>query len=64
MRLNEEKVSDWEKQNQHIYQLMMERIQENKIHCENASPRYVLLHTFSHLLIRSLAKCAVINRHH
>ena len=56
IRLNEEKVSDWEKQNQHIYQLMMERIQENKIHCENASPRYVLLHTFSHLLIRSLAK--------
>ena len=56
IRLNEERVSDWEKQNQHIYQLMMERIQENKIHCENASPRYVLLHTFSHLLIRSLAK--------
>lgn len=34
IRLNEERVSDWEKQNQHIYQLMMERIQENKIHCE------------------------------
>ena len=55
IELNEEKVTEWEKRNQKIYQPMMERIEENHIRCENASPRYVLLHTLSHLLIRALA---------
>lgn len=56
IRFNEEKVAQWEKENEHIYQPMMKSIQENRIHCDNASARYVLLHTLSHLLIRSLAK--------
>lgn len=56
IELNENAVSKWEKQNEHIYQPMMERVKENHFHCENASARYVLLHTLSHLLIRSLAK--------
>ena len=56
IELNENAVSKWEKQNEHIYQPMMERVKENHFRCENASARYVLLHTLSHLLIRSLAK--------
>lgn len=56
IQLSEEKVALWEKKNEHIYQPMMTRVEDNHIHCENASPRYVLLHTLSHLLIRALAK--------
>lgn len=53
--LNEEKVAEWEQQNNKIYQPMMERVKEYHLRCENASPRYVLLHTLSHLMIRELA---------
>ena len=56
IRLNERKVVEWEKQNEKIYQPMMNRVEENHFHCENASTRYVLLHTLSHMMIRSLAK--------
>ena len=56
IRFNEHKIEEWEKNNSTIYQPMMERVEKNHLHCENASPRYVLLHTFSHLFIRSLAK--------
>lgn len=56
LRLNEDKVEEWEKKNSGVYRAMMENAKEKHLHCENASPRYVLLHTFSHLLIRSLAK--------
>ena len=34
---------------------MMQNVKENNFRCPNASPRYVLLHTLSHLLIRALA---------
>ena len=47
---------EWERQNKAIYEPMMQRVEENRFRCENASARYVLLHTLSHLLIRSLAK--------
>ncbi|MBR6953999.1 MAG: DUF1998 domain-containing protein [Clostridia bacterium] len=56
IRFSESTIASWEKRNSRIYQPMMERVAENHIHCENASPRYVLLHTFSHLFIRALAK--------
>lgn len=56
IELNEKKVAEWEKQNERVYSLMLKRVQENRFHCENASARYVLLHTLAHLLIRSLAK--------
>ena len=56
IRLNEEKVESWERKNEHIYKQMMDNVKKSSIHCENASARYVLLHTLSHLLIRSLAK--------
>ena len=56
IELDEDSVSAWEIQNKAIYEPMMKRVEENRFRCENASARYVLLHTLSHLLIRSLAK--------
>ncbi len=56
IELSEDKVVKWETENKKIYQPMMNRVVENHFRCENASPRYVLLHTLAHLLIRSLAK--------
>ena len=34
---------------------MKGRLEESNLECENFSPRYVLLHTLSHLLIRQLS---------
>lgn len=56
IKFNEDKIAEWETRNMSIYLPMMKKVEENHFHCENASPRYVLLHTFSHLFIRSLAK--------
>ena len=56
IELNENNVVEWEKKNENIYKPIIDRIAINQFHCENASPRYILLHTLSHLLIRSLAK--------
>lgn len=55
LQLNEAALEKWEKKNAAIYSPMMRRVEENKFPCENASPRYVLLHTLAHLLIRALA---------
>lgn len=55
IRLNERRVAEWEARNERVYRPMLARVEENHIRCENASPRYVLLHTLAHLLIRSLA---------
>ncbi|MDO4547882.1 MAG: DUF1998 domain-containing protein, partial [Clostridia bacterium] len=56
IRLNEARVVAWEVSNERIYRSMLDRVQANHVYCENASARYVLLHTLSHLLIRALAK--------
>lgn len=56
IELDETRVAAWEARNAAIYQPMMKRVVENRFRCENASARYVLLHTLSHLLIRTLAK--------
>lgn len=53
IELTESCVQHWEQQNKKIYADMLRNSQA--IHCTNASPRYVLLHTLSHLLIRALA---------
>ena len=45
----------WEAQNSRIYDAMLQNAIENHFRCNNPSPRYVLLHTLSHLLIRALA---------
>ena len=53
IKLNERRVTEWEKQNADRYLEMKERM---KIDVSEGmySPRYVLLHTLSHLLIRQL----------
>lgn len=53
IELEEGYVQRWEQQNEAIYADMMKNA--SALHCANASPRYVLLHTLSHLLIRALA---------
>lgn len=53
IELTEDYVQRWEQQNETVYAEMLRNA--SAIHCVNASPRYVLLHTLSHLLIRALA---------
>lgn len=53
IELAEERVQCWEQENKKIYAEMLKNA--SAIRCGNASPRYVLLHTLAHLLIRALA---------
>ncbi|MBD5559704.1 MAG: DUF1998 domain-containing protein [Clostridia bacterium] len=59
VRLNEEAVWKWEERAQDRYLAMNDRLSDasNTVHTPTMefSPRYVLLHTLSHLLIRQLA---------
>ena len=55
IRLKEDTLSVWEKQNAEYYEPMCKRLEASNVECENFSPRYVLLHTLSHLLIRQLS---------
>ena len=55
IELNEDAVREWETKNEGIYSQMIRNAAENRFRCDNLSPRYVLLHTLSHLLIRALA---------
>lgn len=55
IELDENMVRKWEAQNSRIYDAMLQNAIENHFRCNNPSPRYVLLHTLSHLLIRALA---------
>lgn len=55
LTLQEEKVSAWEKKNLSVYAEMNKRLEDSQMRCENFSPRYVLLHTLAHLLIRQLS---------
>lgn len=55
IRLNEEALSLWEKKNIEYYEPMKKRLEASNVECDNFSPRYVLLHTLSHLLIRQLS---------
>lgn len=55
IELSEETVQQWEQRNAKVYEAMMQNVKDNNFRCVNASPRYVLLHTLSHLLIRALA---------
>lgn len=55
VRVNEEKLRSWEEKNRNYYDPMFQRLERSNIGCENFSPRYVLLHTLSHLLIRQLS---------
>lgn len=55
VRLKEEAVREWEIKSEKYYEPMKKRLEESNVECENFSPRYVLLHTISHLLIRQLS---------
>ncbi len=55
IRLNEEALKLWEDKIGSRYDEMKRRLDSSYMECENFSPRYVLLHTLSHLLIRQLS---------
>lgn len=55
IRLDEAALTCWERQNEEYYEPMRRRLDASNVECENFSPRYVLLHTLSHLLIRQLS---------
>lgn len=55
IRLNEDALSAWEAKNDEYYEPMRSRLEASNVECDNFSPRYVLLHTLSHLLIRQLS---------
>lgn len=54
IRLKEKAVEQWESVNSEEYKTMGQRLCVSNVNCGNFSPRYVLLHTLSHLLIRQL----------
>lgn len=54
IRLKESAVAEWEAANEHEYEAMYHRMQNSIVRCQNFSPRYVLIHTLAHLLIRQL----------
>lgn len=54
LRLNGERLSQWEERIGSRYDLMRDRLGNLEIGKGMFSPRYVLLHTLSHLLIRQL----------
>jgi hypothetical protein len=57
IRFNEDRLKKWEKSVGDRYEEMRIRLQDGA-GADKFSPRYVLLHTFSHLLIRQLtSKC-------
>lgn len=55
IKINEEKLSEWETKNEHLYSQMKSRLQKTNFEIDNFSARYVLLHTLSHLLIRQIS---------
>ena len=55
IRINEDALSRWESEHASHYAEMTARHNESNLKCENLSPRYVLLHTLAHLLIRQLS---------
>jgi hypothetical protein len=55
IKIKEEALQQWEEKNKDYYKPMQRRLEASHIECDNFSPRYVLLHTISHLLIRQMA---------
>lgn len=54
IRFNEDKLLQWEEKNGNRYDLMATRLGDDNIGAGKMSARYVMLHTFAHLLIRQL----------
>lgn len=55
VRLEENALVQWENAHQDYYLEMRKRLDNSNVGCENFSPRYVLLHTLAHLMIRQLS---------
>lgn len=55
IRFREDRIADWENKYGDKYDAMQSRLERSNVGCENFSPRYVLLHTLAHLLIRQLS---------
>lgn len=55
IKIREDKLAEWEQKNIDYYEPMKGRLDASNLECEKFSPRYVLLHTLSHLLIRQLS---------
>ncbi len=54
IKFDEEKLKNWEVENSERYEVMNSRLADANIGKGMMSARYVLLHTFAHLLIRQL----------
>lgn len=54
LKFDEERLGDWEQKNEKRYEMMKTRLGDMTIGKGMMSARYVLLHTFAHLLIRQL----------
>ena len=54
IKLNEQKLNDWEIENADYYNSMKIQLNKSNLEIDNFSARYVLLHTLSHLLIRQV----------
>lgn len=62
LQFKENVIRKWELKNVEHYSLMKNRLKASTLKCDNFSPRYVLLHTISHLLIRQLSlECGYAN---
>ncbi|MCL2128877.1 MAG: DUF1998 domain-containing protein [Treponema sp.] len=55
IKLNENRITGWEKYYRNRYDVLYKRLQKSNVTCDNISPCYILLHTLSHLLIRQLS---------
>lgn len=55
LRLKEDRLAEWEKSISEHYEPLRLHLERSIIQCPNFSPRYVLLHTLAHLLIRQLS---------
>lgn len=55
IKIREDVLEEWENKNSTYYQAMNDRLEASNVECDNFSPRYVLLHTLSHLIIRQLS---------
>ena len=55
IRLREDRTAEWEDKYGDEYGAMQSRLERSNVGCENFSPRYVLLHTLAHLLIRQFS---------
>ena len=55
IKIQEASLQDWEISHKKYYDAMEARLANSTVKCDNFSPRYVLLHTLAHLLIRQLS---------